>query len=361
MPDEAAQVHAEFVEKTWRAVALVSLLALVGLPVRSLASGRSIDLTLVLSMSMPLGFFLCYLWRHRLPRLLWERLPLALVLLASAAATVLMGLQGNGIVFFVMANVLAAMLLPRRLVKWVLAGSLLWVTLAAAGYVNGWLPVRLKPQYATNPVVWLYAILTVALLAYVVVMGISDHQESLKRLMREVMAQREEIARLAHHDALTGLPSLRLARDRLDMACSQATRSSTRAAALFVDLDDFKAVNDSLGHEAGDVVLQAVSARLQHHVRSVDTVARLGGDEFLVVLNGIESRAAAERVAHKLREAVIQPITVKGPDALQQVRVGASIGLALYPDDACTPETLLALADQAMYSVKRAGKTNPGV
>ena len=359
--DEVAQVHAVFAERTWRAVALVSVMALIGLPLRSIASGRSLEPLLLASMLMPLGFLLAYLARRRMPVWLYDSMPLALFMVGSSVATVLTGLQGNGIVFFVMSNVLAAMVLPKGRVLWVLAGSLAWVSLVGLAYVKGWLPVRLGPQYATNPVVWMYAVSTVSLLAYVVVIGISDHQESLKRLMREVMSQREEIARLANHDALTGLPSLRLARDRLDMACSQATRSSTKAAALFVDLDGFKGVNDGLGHKAGDEVLQVVATRLQTCVRSVDTVARIGGDEFLVILNGIESAADAQRVADKLHDAVVEPIqthtsTPDGPLS-RPAHVGASIGIALFPDQASTPEALLAVADRAMYGIKRSRRT----
>jgi diguanylate cyclase (GGDEF)-like protein len=357
-PDEVAQVHAMFVERTWRAVALVSVMALIGLPLRSLMSGRPLEDLLLAAMLMPLGFLVAYLWRRRMPQGLYERTPLWLFMTGSGVASVLTGMQGNGIVFFVMSNVLAAMVLPKRQVKWVLSGSLAWVSLVGLAYVNGWLPVRTSPQYATNPMVWAYAVSTVSLLAYVVIIGISDHQESLKRLMHEVMAQREEIARLANHDALTGLPSLRLARDRLEMACSQATRHRKKAAALFVDLDGFKGINDSMGHKAGDEVLKMVAVRLQSRVRGMDTVARLGGDEFLVILNGIDSMDDAERVATKLHETLVQPIHIHAEpphtSPPRQAQVGASIGIALFPDEADTPEGLLAVADRAMYAMKHA-------
>lgn len=359
--DEVAQVHAVFAERTWRAVAFVSVMALVGLPLRSIASGRPLEDLLLAAMLMPLGFLVAYLLRRRMPTWMYEGTPLALFLVGSGVATVLTGLQGNGIVFFAITNVLAAMVLPKGRLLWVMAGSLAWVSLVGLAYVTGWLPVRMAPQYATNPVVWMYAVSTVSLLAYVVVIGISDHQDSLKRLMREVMSQREEIARLANHDALTGLPSLRLARDRLDMACTQATRNRSKAAALFVDLDGFKSVNDGLGHKAGDEVLQVVAVRLQSRVRGADTVARLGGDEFLVILSGIESREDAQRVATKLHEAVVQPIqTHVGAQATppRLAHVGASIGIALFPDDADNPEALLAVADRAMYGVKHARRAD---
>jgi diguanylate cyclase (GGDEF)-like protein len=350
-----------FVERTWRAVALVSLMALIGLPLRSMASGRPIDSLLLSAMLMPLGFLIAYFSRRRMPQAMYEWIPLAQIMFASAAATVVLGLQGNGIVFCVMSNVLAAMVLPKRQVKWLLSGSLAWVSLVGLAYVNGWLPVRLGPQYATNPMVWIYAVCTVSLLAYVVVIGISDHQESLKRLMHEVIAQREEIARLANHDALTGLPSLRLAHDRLAMACTQALRHRKKAAALFVDLDGFKGINDSMGHKAGDEVLKVVAVRLQSRVRGMDTVARLGGDEFLVILNGIDSMDDAQRVAAKLHETLMQPIPIHAepPHTTppRQALVGASIGIALFPDEADTPEGLLAVADRAMYAMKHAHRS----
>ncbi|WEN15066.1 GGDEF domain-containing protein [Rhodanobacter sp. AS-Z3] len=164
--------------------------------------------------------------------------------------------------------------------------------------------------------------------------------------------QRDEIANLSNHDALTTLPNLRLARDRLNMACDRATRNKRRTALLFIDLDNFKDINDACGHDAGDYVLKRVAERLCNCIRLVDTVARLGGDEFLVILDDVEDMDAVTPVAEKIIAALADPIPYD--DNLLQAR--CSIGIALFPDHATNPEELLRNADQAMYTVKNSAK-----
>ncbi|TVP49089.1 MAG: GGDEF domain-containing protein [Halomonas sp.] len=155
----------------------------------------------------------------------------------------------------------------------------------------------------------------------------------------------------AHHDLLTGLPNRRLFLDRLEQEIKHAKRRSQHLALLFLDLDGFKKINDSHGHEAGDQVLTAVAQRLMECVRENDTVARLGGDEFTVILAGTEQRRDVERVAQKIAEALKQPFLI----ALEPVQISASIGISSYPHSASTPNTLLDAADQAMYTAKKAG------
>ena len=162
----------------------------------------------------------------------------------------------------------------------------------------------------------------------------------------------EELRRLANHDALTGLPSLRLGTDRLARALAGARRHDIMAALMFVDLDGFKSVNDTMGHEAGDRVLKVVAGRLLAAVRETDTVARYGGDEFIIVLTDVGNRDAAARVAEKVIESVARSISHDG----NLVSVGASVGIALYPDHGESPGELLKRADEAMYAVKRHGK-----
>jgi|GEM_PF-2991272 len=159
---------------------------------------------------------------------------------------------------------------------------------------------------------------------------------------------------LANHGALTGLPSIRLTKDRIAAALAQARRNESKAALLFIDLDGFKAVNDTLGHEAGDVLLQNVAKRLASCVREVDTVSRIGGDEFLIVLTNIFTVDGAEKVAKSVIETVSRPFDIES----QAVNVGASIGIALYPDNGTGVEELLKNADEAMYDVKHRGKNN---
>jgi len=162
----------------------------------------------------------------------------------------------------------------------------------------------------------------------------------------------ETIRHMATHDTLTDLPTLRLYRDRLTMAMRRAPRNGLSVAVLFVDLDGFKSVNDSYGHDAGDAVLREVASRLGRVVRDTDTVARAGGDEFVLVIADLQSRDSAAAIAAKTIESLAQPINLND----RQVLVGASVGIALFPADGSDVDGLVKAADAAMYEVKRAGK-----
>ena len=162
----------------------------------------------------------------------------------------------------------------------------------------------------------------------------------------------ERIQRVAHHDSLTGLPNRLLFNDRLDQAISLAKRNSRQFALLYLDLDKFKPVNDTLGHTIGDELLKDVATRIRRQVRESDTVARIGGDEFIVILLDIAGRDQAETVARKIVAAISAPFQLGG--LKQSVDIGTSIGIAIYPDDARDADALVKAADAAMYSAKQA-------
>ena len=162
----------------------------------------------------------------------------------------------------------------------------------------------------------------------------------------------EQLERLAHHDPLTGLPNRLMFRDRLEHAMQRADRARTQLALLFLDLDRFKRVNDSLGHTVGDDLLRSVAERLSKVLRRDDTLARLGGDEFTVLIEGLSEGDHAAHIAEKLVDALIEPFLVQGHELV----VGASIGISIYPRDARSTETLLRNADAAMYRAKDAGR-----
>ena len=171
-------------------------------------------------------------------------------------------------------------------------------------------------------------------------------------ITEHVLAE-ERIQRVAHHDNLTGLPNRLLFNDRLDQAISFAKRASRQFALLFLDLDRFKRVNDTLGHIAGDELLKGVAARIRQQVRESDTVARVGGDEFTVILTDIARREDAEIIAGKIIAAVAAPFQLGSQK--QSVGIGTSIGIACYPDDARDADALVKAADAAMYSAKQVG------
>jgi len=161
--------------------------------------------------------------------------------------------------------------------------------------------------------------------------------------------QRSELEYQALHDALTGLPNRTLLQDRLDHALKTAQRAGEPMALLLIDLDDFKEVNDTLGHHVGDLLLVEIAQRLKVPLRDSDTVARLGGDEFAVLLPDATDIERALFVAERLRQSILQPVALR--DGLSAF-VGASIGVALYPDNACEDEGLMQCADIAMYCAK---------
>lgn len=193
--------------------------------------------------------------------------------------------------------------------------------------------------------------------------GIADPAAPATRLrgvMVDISVRKDMEARLAHlanHDPLTGLPNRNLLADRLGQALISAARHGRAAGALFLDLDRFKVINDSLGHSAGDRLLKAVAERLQDGVREGDTVARLGGDEFVMILDDMAQPQDAALVAQKILESFVQPFHVEIPEAggAQEFFFTTSIGISLYPSDGEDVDTLLKNADTAMYRAKERG------
>jgi diguanylate cyclase (GGDEF)-like protein len=192
------------------------------------------------------------------------------------------------------------------------------------------------------------------LLAITTILLVYDaHLESNARRYNEMLENAN--ARLQHaatHDALTELPNRVLLADRMGQAIARAARHEIRFAVLVVDLDRFKAINDSLGHIAGDELLQEVARRLSSLLRKDDTLARLGGDEFVLLVHEVSTAQDAEAVARKVLSHVAQPVQLGGLD----VHVSPSVGIALCPDDGVDSETLLQHADAAMYHAKKKGR-----
>jgi len=184
-----------------------------------------------------------------------------------------------------------------------------------------------------------------------------EGQQYRMTVVRDISDRKEAEARiqfLAHHDVLTGLPNRTLLMDRLEFILASARRRDSKVGVIFVDLDNFKTVNDSLGHAAGDALLRVVASRIEDALRSVDVVSRLGGDEFLVVLPDLDSEQAPVAVAEKLLAAVCEPVMVEG----QSLTVSPSIGIAVFPRDGNNADTLIMNADAAMYLAKDRGRAN---
>jgi diguanylate cyclase len=188
--------------------------------------------------------------------------------------------------------------------------------------------------------------------------ALKGHVESLERMVTDrtsgLEAANRQLRHLASHDVLTGLPNRLLLDDRIAQAIAQAQRQSHEFAVLVVDLDRFKVINDSLGHRSGDDLLREVAQRLKQAVRAIDTTARLGGDEFVILVAGPVTRPDALAVGKRALELMEPSMRLLGID----VHIFASIGIAFYPQDGTTVDTLLARADAAMYNAKERGGNN---
>lgn len=183
--------------------------------------------------------------------------------------------------------------------------------------------------------------------------GIITHYVGVLSSIAQLIQRQHSLEKAANFDALTGLPNRRLLQDRLAQALMRSKRNGYLLAVCFLDLDGFKQVNDSLGHDAGDELLCLVAMRLAKLLRGDDTVARLGGDEFVLLLGDAQSELAVTQLLDRLLQDIAQPFALKGGCAT----VSASIGVTLYPHDLSVPEQLLEHADQAMYQAKNSGKS----
>lgn len=189
------------------------------------------------------------------------------------------------------------------------------------------------------------------------VIGLTRYTQDIthkKAIESKLKRQTELLNFQAYHDALTGLPNRTLFEDRLQQSISRAKIREEKLALLFIDLDNFKQINDTLGHDFGDAVLQIVAKRFLQCIRTEDTLARFGGDEFTVLVQNLERASATATIAEKLNKSLNAPITVNG----QELHISASIGIGIYPKDATEKQDLFKYADTAMYKAKEMGRNN---
>lgn len=293
-------------------------------------------------------------WLNRQGR---TRLAGAVLLSMGTAITTLMmwfgqGVFGGTMIVYPVILIFAAMLAGARYTLGVLVFMLLSVAFIAWATVAGWradLDLPLSPGRVTM------TLLVLAICAFAVLLLSRDLHTALGRLQAEVARVHESqrsLAHLARYDALTDLPNRVMERERLEIALAQARRLGTRVAMMFVDLDNFKSINDSMGHAAGDEFLRLVAQRLVKGVRETDSVSRHGGDEFLIVLTNIADKKTINYAVAKLMQSLAQPVPLRDTS----IQISCSIGIAFFPDDGSDFDTLLRLSDIAMYSAKNAGR-----
>ena len=280
--------------------------------------------------------------------------------LTLVALTIAMGLMSflfNGIYdsavcAFPGIMIFSAMFVNRRYFLTLLSAIVLMLTAIVVSHIQGWHANTITPvslSSLTNVVAILMAT------AYFVWQLASDLRIALSLLDEENKRFREALSHidtLAHNDALTGLPNRLLARARFEQAVELSKRSQERIAVISLDLDNFKTINDSLGHAAGDILLCEVANRLKQAIRGSDTVSRQGGDEFLIVMAGQADQESVATIAVK----IIDTLTAQFHINSMEVSATCSLGIALYPDDGNDFETLLKHADMAMYRAKDCGR-----
>jgi diguanylate cyclase (GGDEF)-like protein len=262
------------------------------------------------------------------------------------------GLRDHALLGYCGILIFAGLMGSARLFLLLLGFMLANIVLNGLVNIHGLYVNEVPPLREGNIVDAVVVLATVGFASWLVAGDLRNALSRLEAENRRVRESQQQIEHLARHDPLTGLPNRLLARDRFEQALARSRRSKSRVALLFLDLDNFKTINDSLGHPAGDDLLCQVAARLQQVVRSGDTVCRQGGDEFLLGLGEVRDRDDAASAALKVLERLSVPFTVSG----HQVLMSCSLGIALAPDDGCDFDTLLKKADMAMYKAKDSGR-----
>ncbi len=347
-------IRRHFIEQVSFLTLLLTLLILaLSLGSRNL-TGFSVTILIQILLVLCIGTV--WLLRRRLPAALTAIISVCIYTILSINGFLLYGLLGTGACFMVAALFLTAatygfrpaILTALLFLFVVIAIAYLWVT----GYLQ--LPAGYS-ETMQQPVTWVQAIACSLGMATLLVIPITGYQRGLAGLAADVDKQKQTIEELANNDQLTGLPTMRLVEDRFAIALAGAKRNYTVLALLFIDLDDFKQVNDRNGHAAGDLVLQETAKRLKTALREYDTVGRIGGDEFLIILGNLDNDDMnLFMIAERLLSAVSEP--VKTGNSL--LTITASIGGALYPQHGDDLFTLRRNADRAMYAVKRSGKNS---
>ncbi|DAB38014.1 MAG: hypothetical protein A2023_04710 [Sulfuricurvum sp. GWF2_44_89] len=210
------------------------------------------------------------------------------------------------------------------------------------------IPINLIPEYDAQEIFALSATMNT------MIKSIRASKIALLEQHNQLRAQKNALQYQATHDALTGLANRILFSERLEHAIKKSKERHSQMALLFIDLDHFKEINDSLGHEAGDEVLTIVTNRLHETIQNEEVLARFGGDEFTVIIEGLQKAEEAMLLAEKILKVLSEPITVDH----NELYVGCSIGISLYPDNGDTPQDLLKYADAAMYAAKNEGRNN---
>ena len=339
------------VDRVFQGLVFVALIAAPVSALRSFTTGWMHAYSLHIALGLMIVGI--YWFRHAIPFSVKSALLVLTFWCIGIAGLLTFGILGAGYWWLVLSGLLVSTLYSVRAGVITAVATTLLIAAIGVGFITGALRFTVDvAAYAESASAWVGLIVAAIVTPFIVFQAIVGYQQTTLELLNEVHKQRDQIQQLATHDQLTALPLLSLAADRLQVALHAARRSGKKVALLFVDLDDFKRVNDTLGHEAGDHVLKEVANRLLKAIRAEDTAARVGGDEFIMVLGGLPDDQVPAQIAGRAIRMISAPIDYAG----RQTSVGVSIGIALFPDHADDAQSLRRAADGAMYRVKRAGK-----
>ncbi len=329
-------------------------IAMVAVAIAMLLSFLDGNLSATIALMLALFMLMLSLWFARSGRLAWAAELMLFTLTGAMCGLTFIaeGIHDTAVLAFPGILIFASMFGTRRLFVTLLLVICTDLTVVVAGNILGW------HVNEVQPVGWsllINALSIVVATSFFVWMMADDLRRALARMKTDnerILESHARIEILAHRDSLTHLPNRVLARDRLEQTLAGARRNNSLVAVIFLDLDNFKTVNDSLGHSAGDALLCDVADRLVKTVRESDTVSRQGGDEFLIILGNIENEEAAAAAAVKILAQLAIPFQIQRLD----VSATGSLGVAMFPRDGADADSLLKNADLAMYRAKDSGR-----
>ncbi|MCW8331427.1 GGDEF domain-containing protein [Photobacterium sp. SDRW27] len=350
LPQESAMID-ELIDRILILWAIISSMSLIFSLIRSLDIGWSHrDVTQITIISLNI---LVAIHRQKYSTNQKALFLITVNLCLGIIGILTLGMFAAGIFFLPVASVIIALLYPKQVMLFFSTLSMVFMAYVGYGFTVGQLHLPVSAEsLITNARHWTFYIFCMGFFFFITCSTILSYRNIVEKLLTEVKKQRDQLELLANSDQLTGLYSVRRFQERLEYCCQRCTRYKSSFALLFLDLDDFKKVNDSLGHDIGDHCLITTANRLVNTLRQTDTVCRIGGDEFVIILEDIKDPSAIAATSQKLLNAVSQPITIDK----HTFQIGCSVGIALYPDHSADIPTLKKMADNAMYAAKAAGK-----
>lgn len=353
LDNQKSRIQTQFIQGV---VSALILLVIAGLPmslIRVYTTG--LHFIHLAHIAVSVLILVLYISRNHIKESTLAWLCILLFFILSAVSFFQYGLASAGFYMAAAAIIVASVYFGLR--KGIMLSAALMTMMAISAYT--WITgIRTFPydpdRYFLMISPWMLNLFAFFIVSFILFLSTSIIQDRFRDLIDTVSEHQNAIELLATHDSLTGLPSRRLIMDRLEMALRNAHRTQSRVGVLYIDLDSFKPINDTFGHECGDSVLREVARRLSSVLREGDTAGRIGGDEFILVLPNIADGDSTSSVCRRIISELGKELEAGG----NRVTVGASVGVAIFPDNSEDSCELIKIADMAMYKAKESGKNN---